>query len=164
MKVAGFLLLALLFAGPGLAGDWTSYANARFGETIDIPPGFVNDVGEPENGDGLTFHSADGKAELLVWGNNLVDEDFKADGQSRVGDESADGWDVSYQKDAGLAWSVYSGSKGDRIMYARSISSCKGTQAVHFRIEYPATQKKDYDAIVDRLSKSLKPPPDSECS
>jgi len=49
-----------------MAGEWSSYANARFGATIDIPPGFVNDVQEPANGDGLTFHSADGKAELLV--------------------------------------------------------------------------------------------------
>jgi hypothetical protein len=164
MKFAGFLLLVLMFTAPAIAGDWTSYTNARFGETIDIPPGFVNDVGEPENGDGLTFHSADGKAELLVWGNNLVDEDFKADGQSRVSDETANGWDVSYQKDAGEQWSVYSGSKGERIMYARAIASCKGTQALHFRIEYPGAQKKEYDAIVDRLSKSLKAPPDAECS
>jgi hypothetical protein len=164
MKFAGIVLSALLLAGPAHAGDWTSYANARFGETIDIPPGFVNDVPEPENGDGLTFHSADGKAELLVWGNNLVDEDFKADGQSRVSDETDNGWDVSYQKDAGQAWGVYSGSKGNRIMYARSIASCKRAQAVHFRIEYPGAQKKEYDAIVDRLSKSLKAPPDAECS
>lgn len=48
-------------------------------------------------------------------------------------------------------------------MYARSLSSCKGTQAVHFRIEYPETQKKDYDAIVERVSKSLKAVPASDC-
>ena len=164
MRVAWVFLSLLLLAGTAHAGDWTSYANARFGETIDIPPGFLNDVAEPENADGLTFHSADGKAELLVWGNNIVDGDFKAEAQGRVQDETANGWDVSYQKDAGGMWSVYSGSKGDRIMYARSLASCKGTQAVHFRIEYPKAAKKDYDAIIDRLSKSLKAPQDAECS
>jgi hypothetical protein len=34
---------------------------------------------------------------------------------------------------------------------------------VHFRIEYPEAQKKDYDAIVERLSKSLKAGPASDC-
>ena len=157
------ILFLLLLCSPAFAAEWTTYENPRFGVSIDVPPGFVNDVPEPENGDGLTFHSVDGKAELLVWGNNLVDGDFVTDGRSRMQGETEDGWDVSYQKEFGNDWSVYSGSQSGRIMYARSLSSCKGTQAVHFRIEYPEAQKKDYDAIVESLSKSLKAGPASDC-
>jgi hypothetical protein len=153
-----FLLCSLAFAA-----EWTNYSNPRFGASVDIPPGFVNDVPAPENGDGLTFHSVDGNTELLVWGNSLVDEDFAADGKSRLQGEKDDGWDVSYQKAFGNEWNVFSGSKDGRIMCARSLSSCQGTQAVHFRIEYPEAQKKDYDAIVERLSKSLKAGPASDC-
>ena len=152
-----------LLSSSATAADWSNYANARFGATIDIPPGFVNDVPGPANGDGLTFHSADGKAELLVWGNNLVDGEFAADGMSRLQGEKYEGWDVSYQKVSRNEWNVFSGSKGGRIMYARSIASCRGTQTLHFRIEYPEAQKKHYDPVVERLSKSLKAGPASDC-
>jgi hypothetical protein len=157
------IIFLLLLCSPALAAEWTVYSNPRFGVSIDVPPGFLNDVPAPENGDGLTFHSVDGNAELLVWGNNLVDENFADDGKSRLQGEKDDGWDVSYQKKSASAWNVYSGSKDGRIMYARSVSFCRGTQAVHFRIEYPEAQKKDYDAIVERLSKSLKAGPASDC-
>jgi hypothetical protein len=156
-------LIAVLLSSPAFAAEWTIYSNPRFGASIDVPPGFVNDVPKPENGDGLTFHSADGKAALLVWGNNLVDGDFAADGKSRLQSEKDDGWDVSYQKESGNEWKVFSGGKGDRIMYMRSIASCRGTQAVHFRIEYPEALKKDYDPVVKRLSKSFKAGPASDC-
>jgi hypothetical protein len=163
MRLPAAIIAIAFLTSAAIAADWTTYANGRFGETIDIPPGFVNDVAEPENGDGLTFHSADGKAELLVWGGNLVDGGFKDDAASLVSSETEDGWDVSYQKAAGSDWQVYSGTKGDRIVYARSMASCKGTQSLHFRLEYPVAQKKDYDAIVERLSSSLKAGPASDC-
>jgi hypothetical protein len=160
MRIIFFILLLSL---PAFAAEWTTYSNPRFGVSIDVPPRFVNDVAEPENGDGLTYHSVDGNTELLVWGNNLVDGDFAADGKSRLQGEKDEGWDVSYQKQSGNAWNVFSGSKGGRIMYARSIASCQGTQALHFRIEYPEAQKKDYDPVVKRLGKSLKAGAPSDC-
>jgi hypothetical protein len=156
------ILFLLLLCSPAFAAEWTVYSNPRFGASVDIPPGFVNDVPASENGDGLVFHSADGQAELLVWGGNLTDEDFKLDAEIRLNRELDYDWQVSYKK-SGNDWSVYSGSQSGRIMYARSLSSCNGTQAVHFRIEYPEAQKKDYDAVVKRLSKSLKVGDASDC-
>jgi hypothetical protein len=156
------ILFLLLLCSPAFAAEWTTYANPRFGASVDIPPGFVNDVPASENGDGLVFHSADKQAELLVWGGNLTDGDFKLDSEIRLNRELDHDWQVSY-KESGDEWSVYSGSQSGRIVYARSISSCKGTQAVHFRIEYPEWQKKEYDAVVERLSKSLKAGPASDC-
>ena len=161
LPLVAFVIFAMTTAA--CAADWSSYTNARFGASIDIPPGFVNDVPAPANGDGLTFHSVDGQAELLIWGNNVVEGDFKTDGQARLRGELDDGWDVSYRSESADDWHVYSGSKGDRIMYLRSISSCKGTQALHFRIEYPKEQNKDYDSVVERLGKSLRTGPASDC-
>jgi hypothetical protein len=158
------VLALFLLSSPALAADWSNYANARFGATIDIPPGFVNDVPEPENGDGLTFHSADGKAELLVWGNNLVDADFNQDVAGRLKGDMDDGWNISYAAGvAGDGWQVYSGTRNGRLLYAKSISSCKNTQALHFRIEYPEEQKTVYDSVVARLGKSLKAGATSDC-
>ena len=90
------ILALFLLSSLAIAADWDSYENSRFGATIDIPPGFVNDVPEPANGDGLTFHSVDRKAELLVWGNNLVDEDFNQDVAARLKSDAEDGWNISY--------------------------------------------------------------------
>ena len=157
--IALFLLSSL-----AMAADWSSYANARFGAIIDIPPGFVNDVPEPENADGLTFHSADGKAELLVWGNNLVEADFNQDVAARLKSDTEDGWYISYVAGVnGSGWQVYSGKREGRLLYAKSIVSCKETQALHFRIEYPEAQKTTYDTAVARLSKSLKAGPATDC-
>ena len=163
MRATRIALAVCLFTTAANAADWTSYSNLRFGTAIDTPPGFVNDVPEPSNGDGLTFHSIDGKAELLVWGNNLVDEDFRADGQLRLKGETDDGWSISFQKGFGNEKHVFSGSKGERTMYLRSLASCKGTQALHFRIEYPEAQKRDYDPVVERIGISLKAGPASDC-
>lgn len=166
MRFWQILMATLLFTGAAQAAEWTSYSNARFGESIDIPPGFVNDVPEPENADGLTFHSADSDAELLVWGNNLVDENFRVATIARMQNEKDDGWIISYEsgdKTSGVTWFVYSGSKADRIMYVRSIASCKDTQALHFRLEYPKAQKKNYDMVITRMGKSLKAGSASDC-
>lgn len=158
------IIALFLLSSSAMAADWSSYANARFGAIIDIPPGFVNDVPEPENGDGLTFHSADGAAELLVWGNNLVDADFNQDVAARLKIYIEDGWNISYVAGVnGSGWQVYSGTREGRLLYAKSISSCKETQALHFRIEYPEPQKANYDSVVARLSKSLKAGPATDC-
>ncbi len=136
------VIALFLMSSSAIAADWGSYANARFGATIDIPPGFVNDVPEPENGDGLTFHSVDGKAELFVWGNNLVEADFNQDVAARLKSDIEDGWNISYVAGVnGSGWQVYSGTREGRLLYAKSISSCKNTQALHFRLEYPEAQK-----------------------
>jgi hypothetical protein len=157
MTIMRSILALFLLSSSAMAADWSSYANARFGATIDIPPGFVNDVPEPANGDGLTFQSVDGKAKLLVWGNNLVDTDFNQDVAARLKSDMEDGWNISYAAGvAGDGWQVYSGTRQGSLLYAKSISSCNNMQAVHFRIEYPEAQKMVYDSIVPRLGKSLR--------
>lgn len=156
---------------PAFAADWTTYANSRYGESIDIPPGFVNDVPPPTNDDGRTFHSGDGKAELLVWGNNLVIGNFKQDALGDMMSERENQWLITYERGAnadlkkpGAAWYVYSGSKDGRVMYAKSIAACHGRQALHFRIEYPQDQLAAYAAIVSRLAVSLKAGPAIDCA
>jgi len=158
------ILFLFLLCAPAFAAEWTTYSNPRFGASIDVPPGFVKEVPEPENGDGLIFHSADGQTMLLVWGGNVTDGDFKLDSEIRLNRELDADWRITYRNKSDNEWSVYSGSQSGRIVYARSVSSCRGTQAVHFRIEYPEEQKKHYDAIVERLGKSLKAGPASDCS
>ena len=90
------ILAFLMMTSAAWAGDWSSYHNDRFGIDVDTPPGFVNDIPAPENGDGLTFHSEDKAATLLVWGGNIL-SDFKSESHDAVQSEKDDGWLISYQ-------------------------------------------------------------------
>lgn len=164
------VLALLLFASPALAAGWDHYVNVRFGASLDIPPGFVNDVGEPENGDGLTFHDVARGAQLQVWGSNLALGSFAEESQQRVAWEEEQGFTITYRRSANLdaaspgkSWFAYSGVHDGLIAYAKALASCGGDQMVMFRIEYPEARKAEFDAIVSRLSKSLAAAPTSEC-
>jgi hypothetical protein len=162
-----FVFALFLMTSLAMAAEWNSYANARFGYSVDIPPGFKQFGEKPESADGLTFRSAAGDAELLVWGANIVDGTFKDEMDKRIQWAKDDGWSVkyvSYDKQAVLTWAAFSGVKGKRIFYERALSSCKATQVVMFRIEYPDARKKNYDKIVERIGKSLKAAVEGNCS
>ena len=162
-------LAVLLLATPALAAGWSNYVNERFGAAIDIPPGFESDMPGPENGDGLTFRNTDDRAELRVWGGNLP-YSFKEDAAETATAERESGFAVSYEKAhnlsleaAGKGWYVLSGEGSGRIFYMKAVASCRGEQAVYFRIEYPAGLKREFDPVVTRLSVSLHAAPALEC-
>ena len=149
------------------AADWQKYSNERFGVSIDVPSDFKQLGDVPDNNDGLTFASSDGKAVLRVWGNNIVADSFKDELRGNFENDQSDGWAVTYgagNKQKVMTWAVYSGTKGDMIMYEKSIASCKGTQSLHFRIEYPIAQKLNYDEVVTHISRSLKSGPAVGCN
>ncbi|MDB5554545.1 MAG: hypothetical protein JWL86_4529 [Rhizobium sp.] len=136
------------------AAHWTHYFNARFGYGIDIPPGF-SEVQEADNSDGGVSRSAEGAAELKVWGAYLGDDDFATDVSQRVQSDTADGWMISYDRRTGENAS-WSGSKGAQILYMRAVKGCDGS-AAYFQIVYDRSELKAYDTIVKRLVKTLRP-------
>lgn len=157
-----WLLLLILMVGPAAAeAGWKHFENSRFGFSIDVPEGFSEGT-PPENGDGATFTSPDGSAELRVWGSYLVDSSLKQDAAMRRQGETDDGWKISYSP-VHKGWFVYSGTKAGRIVYAKAVAACGGEVALYFRIEYPKPEKLQYDALVTRLSHSLKAGPASDC-
>jgi hypothetical protein len=146
-------ILAVLPFDAG-AADWSRYDNARFAYAIDIPPGFSR-VAEADNSDGGVSTSADGKAELRIWGAYLVDSDFKSEIAGRVESDRSEGWAISYDRRTAKSAS-WSGSKGARIAYSRAVKGCDGA-AIYFRIEYDRADMDGYSDIVGRLVKSLRP-------
>jgi hypothetical protein len=151
---AAIRIALVLAAFPTLAAasDWHHYGNARFQYGIDIPPGFSS-VAESDNGDGGVSRSSDGRAELAVWGNYLADRGFAAEAQRRIAQAGDDGWTITYQKQQ-ARWAVWSGTKGNRIVYQRAIAACHDA-AAYIRIEYDKDRAKAFDPIVARLGKSL---------
>ncbi|OCJ10255.1 hypothetical protein A6U86_24290 [Rhizobium sp. AC27/96] len=134
------------------AADGKLYKNSRFGYSIDIPSAF-RIVSIADNGDGMSLESASGSAKLLVWGNNIMQESFKAESAERRKFYVEEGWQITYEKRA-AKWASFSGTHGERILYVRQIGLCDGAMG-NFSLEYPQNDQKLYGAIVDGLVKSL---------
>lgn len=149
MRVLIFLVLTAL-AAPALAASWEAYGNARFGYSIEVPPGF--DWGkEADNGDGRAFR--DGATKLFVWGGNIIEDSFEdavAAAQALSGD---DGWTITYEA-VTPSWASFSGTQGMRILYQRMIRLCDAQYAA-FRLEYSAVDIGKLEPVVNRLVQTL---------
>ena len=164
MRAMGLALAALLVLSTAArAGLWQTYVNERFGSTADVPATWQAGT-PPENGDGLEFTSPDGQASIIVSGILNIDDTLDEAFASR--ETPFDGETVTYRHrdKRGL---VVSGTKGELIFYRKSILSCHDQVWNSVSIEYPATQKKAFDAIVTHVAGSLKPGPSlqvAECN
>jgi hypothetical protein len=148
-------LLAAILPGPALAAPgWQSYLNDRYGYEVLVPPGF-DGLGEPDAHDGQVFRSGDGRSRLTVWGGYLVDGTFEDELATRLDDLKSAGWTITYDATT-PSWGSFSGTKGQRVIYMREISGCKGAQYAVFQLEYPATQIRAMNPVVDRLVTGLK--------
>jgi len=148
------LVVLLALAPPAPAQTrWTTYANARFGTTADYPADlFTRRDPEPENGDGLRLHTADGRATLTIFGQYNSENDTPASYYERIVDKTG----VTYRHIARTAY-VASGQRGADIFYERCNFRPGDRATVDcFELTYPAGEKARWDAIVARISKSLR--------
>ncbi|MCC2608981.1 hypothetical protein [Neorhizobium petrolearium] len=135
------------------AAEWQTYANDRYGYTIELPPGFTMQRA-PGNGDGGTFLAKNGDR-ILVFGTFLVDVFFDEEAANRITQAKKDGWKISYSR-VKPEWASYSGTRGDRILYVRGIWLCEDA-ATFLQLEYRKQDLKTYDMIIKRMVASLKP-------
>lgn len=155
-KQVAFALLACTLAAAPASAD-SPYGNVRFGFFITIPSAISFDRNDSDNGDGATFYAKDHAVQLAAWGHWLMEADLAATAAQSVQSEKDDGWTVTYSGGEGSRFAVYSGSKAGRIMYERLIPTCKGGAVAHYRIEYPAARKAEYDDVIKGLNASFKP-------
>jgi len=147
--------LACAFATSANAADFKPYENGRFGYEVDLPSDFRT-VLIPDNGDGIGLESADGLAKLSVWGNNITEDSFRAEGDLRRKLQTEEGWKFTYEK-RGASWASFSGTNADRFIYMREIALCDNAMG-NFTIEYPSAEQKRYGPLIERLVKTLKAP------
>lgn len=160
MRQLIFLILAL-FSTVVHAAEWGRFDNARFGYTIDVPPGFVRSGPAPTNDDGVGLVSADGTQKLRVWGGNIVEDGFESSARAAIGFAAGEGWNISYERIT-PGWASFSGLRRGMVLYARSISLCRGVQYATFRLEYPEREITRMDAVVDRLVRTLRETGDAQ--
>jgi hypothetical protein len=145
-----FAFLLLMPAIAANAAGWGRYENARFGYGIDVPPDFAA-MGEAQNGDGQVFSR--GTQVLTVFGGNVTEADFEREIAWR---KSNVDFNLTYEATT-PSWASWSGKKRDRILYARAVALCGGTQYAMFELEYFAVDLKEMDPVVERLVRSLRP-------
>ena len=155
VRLLFLLLAALVLSLPASAADgWESYSNPRYGFTAAVPPGFKL-AQESDNGDGATFRSQDGRAELLLFGANVIDGNFSDEIRQRIGWDRQEGWTITYDK-VTSNWASYSGSKGVDILYVRGVVLCDGS-AGYFHLRYPQDMQKTFAPLIGRMVKALHP-------
>jgi hypothetical protein len=147
-----FPLAIVFWVGATAAQEqWSTYSNPRYGTTIDYPIDLFSAPDPPsENGDGQIIHTADGRAELIIYGLNNMDGERPDVYISRHVNLD----DVAYKK-IGSDFYVVSGTRGTIIFYERcnfpndDVLNC-------FSVTYPAAEKAAWDPIVTRMSQSLR--------
>lgn len=133
---------------------WKTYFNSRFGTSIAYPSRFKPGR-PPDNDDGQSFTADDG-AQLAVWGSlNALEHDV-AGLEAFLRENPEQGETITYRA-AGKNWLVLSGTRKDRVFYARHLFSHNGEVVNAFQISYPAARASSYNPMVARIAKSLKP-------
>jgi hypothetical protein len=133
---------------------WAAYANPRFGTTIDYPADlFARRDPPPANGDGQAFRSRDGRARLAVWGAYNVNSDSP---QQYVQQYIEPDGGITYRQITARYFAVSGLRKGD-IFYQRCNFSPDRDGVIDcFEATYPEADKTAMDAVVARLSRSLR--------
>jgi hypothetical protein len=156
LTVITLTILALAFTCAAMAKDrWATYANPRFGTSADYPTDIFTVLdAPPENGDGQRFHTVDGRAELAIYGAWNANDDTPKSYVEAIVDVSGAG--VTYKQITDHFF-VASGVKDGKIFYERCNFLTHPDAVLHcFHISYPEQEKAAWDAIVSRLSSSLR--------
>lgn len=148
-------LLASVFPAlcPALAGaqekGWQRYVIAETGANVDLPTAiFSNNAGKSDTGYGTRFLTADGRANLTVRSVRNDSNDTPATFLAKMRPPR----DIVYRR-VTPNFFVVSSIRNGLIWYNRCNFS--GPSVTCVLINYPATEKKAWDSVVTRISRSL---------
>jgi hypothetical protein len=144
----------------GIAGDaaqprpdlgWQTYSD-REGTHDDIPARlFVVRTGPSDKGVGEQWNTNDGRARLSIYVLRNVDGLTPASYLRRYLTDAPS--EIDYKR-VTRAFFAVSKIGGDRVFYRR----CNFAEAIHcIELAYPKREKRAWDAIVTRISRSLRP-------
>ncbi len=136
------------------AENWRTYANPRFGTRADYPAHlFTQAEPPPANGDGQSFTTADRRAKLSIYGSfNATGETPRSYVENFIRPEGKLAYELIRD-----TYFVASAERDGRIHYMRC-NFTKGDPGIIrcFAIEYPAAEKRHWDAAVKRIASSLR--------
>ena len=141
-------------AGQGLG--WQRFEVQEFGTTVDYPAGIFSEPdGKAEKGTGQRFNRADGRAALTIYARENEDGDTPAGYLQKHlrAPRSA----LDYARVTPSFFAISSERQGV-VRYSRCNFSSEAGGAIHcFDLVYPQAESRAWDAIVTRISRSLRP-------
>ena len=135
--------------------DWRTFEVPDFGTSIQYPASIFAPAGKPEKGLGQRFESADGRAALSIYSRpNDAGESPKTylRHNLRVALSASDYVRIT------RSFFAISTERHGVILYSRCNFSGGARGVIHcFDLKYPQQEKRSWDAIVTRISLSLRP-------
>jgi hypothetical protein len=153
MALNRLIVATVLALWPGLASaqadDWQRYVVAETGAAVDVPRDiFSEEAGKPDAGYGTRLLTSDRRANLTVQSVRNDANDTPAAYLARKNPPAG----VVYRRVTPTFFVISSFRNGliwyDRCNFAGRFVTC-------VLINYPATEKKRWDAVVTRISNSL---------
>ena len=149
---AALAIIGIFAPALALAGDteWRRFVIPSTGTSVDMPVSiFTSDAGAPESGTGRRFFTEDRRADLTV------------QSVPNPGNDSPGAFLAKQQPPVGIIYKritsdffVVSSVRKDRIWYNRC-NRGNGTMNCVL-INYPVAEKRQWDAVVTRISRTLK--------
>jgi len=135
--------------------DWRTFVIGDFGTSIQYPASIFAPAGEPEIGAGQRFERADGRAVLSIYSrpNETGDNPTRYLKHNLRMERSA----LEYVRITRSFFAISSEREGV-ILYSRCNFSSRARRVVHcLDLKYPQEEKRTWDAVVTRISLSLRP-------
>jgi hypothetical protein len=134
---------------------WTVFVEPSLGTRMDLPSAvFTTTDGAAYRGVGRQFKTADGRAAIAIYSQRNNQRDTPASYLRK--NFSFPRTSVTYERVTRDFFAV-SGVREDRIFYSRCNVSPAGDTLHCFDLQFPATERPAWDAIVTRMSRSLRP-------
>lgn len=126
------------------------YENSRFMYRVEHPANLIPQ-GEAGNGDGQVFRSKNADASLTVFGQYVVDGN--AEQCDVIARSHQQGFNVTYKVQKAKLTVASGFVKPGTVFYSKGVVA--GDVCLILELEYPVSQKDQYDAMVTRISNSL---------
>jgi hypothetical protein len=135
--------------------DWRTFEVPDFGTSIQYPASIFTPAGQPERGLGQRFERADGRAILSIYARpNEAGENPKTYLKNNLRLKRSA---LDYVRIARSFFAISSERDGV-ILYSRCNFSGGALGVIHcFDLKYPQQEKRAWDAVVTRISLSLRP-------
>jgi hypothetical protein len=149
--LAGIVLSGL--GRPAASQEWTTFVEPNLGTRLEVPREiFTVHQGPSPRGTGQEYTTSDGRAALAVYSQHNVRHERPRTYLRR--NYNAPGMQLDYVRVTRSFFAI-SGVKESAIYYSRCNFS---RSSIHcFDLKYPAQEKRAWDDIVTRISRSLAP-------
>jgi hypothetical protein len=134
---------------------WRIFQVPDFGTSVQYPAEIFSSVGRAEKGTGERFESADGRAVLSIYS---VPNEAGETPASYLRDNLRMRRSALDYMRLTRSFFAISSESGGVVLYSRCNFSRGARNAIHcFDLRYPEQEKRAWDAIVTRISLSLRP-------